>query len=158
MNGKIVIKKSATADTRSAAGLVAKEVLLASSMQHIEDVKKAMEYFCRRLQSKAECHDWTKVDYINAFHEDFEKTQKTGCDFRTLEWFKIHITKERHHLNDRCPEDVDLFDVLERVADICMAGMGRSGKVYDDTLSPEILQRAYRNTVKLLCSEIIVEE
>ena len=38
-----------------------------------------------------------------------------------------------------------------------MAGMARTGKIYDDTLSPEILTKAYKNTVELLKSQIKVE-
>lgn len=38
-----------------------------------------------------------------------------------------------------------------------MAGMGRSGSVYALKLSPELLERAFQNTVELLKSEVIVE-
>ena len=39
-----------------------------------------------------------------------------------------------------------------------MAGMGRSGKVFDDELDPEILEKAYKNTIKLLIDNIEVVE
>ena len=57
---------------------------------------------------------------------------------------------------DRCPLDVNLIDVIERVCDICMAGLARSGEVYDDKLAPEILERAYQNTIKLLLNHTVV--
>jgi hypothetical protein len=38
-----------------------------------------------------------------------------------------------------------------------MAGLARTGKIYDDTLSPEILTRAYKNTIELLKNTIQVE-
>ena len=37
-----------------------------------------------------------------------------------------------------------------------MAGMARTGKVYDDSLDPKILEKAYKNTVNLLKSQIRV--
>ena len=60
------------------------------------------------------------------------------------------------HLLDRCPDDVNLIDVLERIADISMAGMARSGVVYDDELDPEILTKAFKNTLKLMINQIVV--
>jgi hypothetical protein len=47
--------------------------------------------------------------------------------------------------------------VLEHIADCVMAGMGRSGTVYELKLSDELLQRAFRNTVELLKSRVIVK-
>lgn len=153
----IVIKKSKTADTRSADVKVTKEQLLASSEQHIDDVKLAMSFFIEIIFTRAQKHDWTKLDGIKQFHYDFKQTQKTGCDFTKLPWYQRHISEERHHLNNRVPDDVNLFDVLERVADIVMAGMGRTGTVYPDHLPPDVLEKAYQNTVELLKREVKVE-
>lgn len=118
----------------------------------------ALLWMSNRLNEIALRHDWTKIDGIDQFAEDFKKVQEDkAIDFKTLPWFKRHVSSERHHVNDCCPEDVNLFDLLERVADITMAGMARTGKVYEDTLSPEILTKAYKNTVKLLKDNIQVE-
>lgn len=150
----IYIKKSITADSRTAPDNTTKEELLAASEQHIDDVRKAMQFFADMLIQAGAKHDHTKIEYIDEFYHDFSQRLK-GEDFKKAPWFQIHLT-ERHHLTDRCPDDVTLIDVLERVADICMAGMGRSGKVYDDKLDPEILTRAYANTIKLLIANIEV--
>jgi len=155
---KIVIKKSPTADTRSAKEIVEHKTLLASSHQHINDVQKALRWMNCKLGDIALKHDWTKIDYIDEFFGDFSNVQNNkGVDFKKLTWFKRHVTSERHHVNDCCPEDVNLFDLLERIADITMAGMARTGKIYDDTLSPEILTRAYKNTIELLKSDVEVK-
>ena len=70
-------------------------------------------------------------------------------------WYrKIHIVKERHHLKNRCPDDVDLFDVLEQIADGVMAGMARSGKYRQEPISNGLLETAYHNTVKKLLDAI----
>ena len=37
-----------------------------------------------------------------------------------------------------------------------MAGMGRSGSVYPLRLSPELLERAFQNTVELLKAQVVV--
>lgn len=154
----ITISKSKSADTRSADKPVSKEQLLESSIQHIGDVQRAMVWMIGKLSEIAQNHDFTKLSDIDGFHRDFELIQKgQKDDFKKLEWYQLHVNSERHHLNDTCPEDVNLFDVLERIADITMAGMGRTGKIYDDTLNPEILERAYKNTIELLKSNIEVK-
>ena len=137
----LLIYKSPSADTRSATGPVSKGDLLNSSLMHIEDVRKALYYFMILLSEAGNHHDHTKIDHI----DDSVYSLAGGA----------HLT-ERHHLNDRCPDDVTLIDVLERIADICMAGMARTGKVYDDSLDPKILEKAYKNTVNLLKSQIRV--
>jgi len=154
---KIQIKQSKTADTRSAEKKVDKETLRLSSIQHISDVQEAMSFMIKKLGWIALKHDWTKIDFIDEFHRDFKAVQENKeLDFKKLGWFERHVTSERHHVNDHCPEDVNLFDLLERIADITMAGMGRTGKIYDDTLSPEILTKAYKNTIELLKNNIEV--
>lgn len=151
------IKQSKTADTRSAETKVDKETLLASSHQHIGDVQLALHWMACRIGEIALKHDWTKIDGIGQFAEDFKRVQEDNTiDFKKLSWFKRHVTSERHHVNDCCPEDVNMFDLLERIADITMAGMARTGKIYDDTLSAEILTKAYKNTVELLKNNIEV--
>ena len=150
----ITIQPSPSADSRTAAGNVTKEELLESSKMHISDVQKGMNFFAQMILEAAGNHDHTKLEYIDEFYEDF-KTKKDG-DFKAGKWFSEHHLTERHHLLDRCPDDVNLIDVLERIADICMAGMARSGKVYNDALDPAILERAYQNTIQLLLKNIQV--
>jgi len=150
----IEIEKSLSADSRTAKGDIDKETLLKSTQQHIADVGKACDFFANMLKEAAKKHDWSKLELIDEFHHDFVDSQN-GKDFKKGTWFPKHI-KERHHLNDNCPDDVTLIDVLERISDIVMAGMARSGVVYDDTLSSDILQKAFKNTVELLKKEIKV--
>lgn len=152
------IRRSKSADTRSAEHEVTKEELLYSSEQHIGDVRQAMRYFAECLLRVADKHDWTKIDGIDQFHKDFQQVQQHGGNFKELPWHRRHVSEERHHLTDRVPDDVNLFDVLERVADITMAGMARSGSVFPDSLPPDVLVKAYQNTIELLKNEIIVED
>ena len=154
----IKITKTKSADTRSAEHEVTKEELLSNSLQHIIDVQKALRLFADLLLRIAEKHDWTKIVWIDQFYEDFHRVQKHGGDFKELNWHRRHVSEERHHLNDRVPSNVTLLDVLEWVADITMAGLARSGNVYPDALPPEVLERAYQNTIELLKTETIIEE
>lgn len=150
------IRRSRSADTRSADHEVTKEELLYNSEQHIGDVRQAMRYFAERLLATAEKHDWTKIDGIDQFHQDFQQVQQHGGNFKELPWHRRHVTEERHHLTNRVPDDVNLFDVLERIADITMAGMARSGSVFPDSLPPDVLVKAYQNTIELLKKEVVV--
>ena len=150
----ITIKKSTTADSRTATGTPSKEDLLNSSVQHIGDVQKAMAWFAGKIVEAGAMHDHTKLSGIDDFYHSFSR-KLTGDAFKAEKWFQSHL-EERHHLTDRCPDDVTLVDVLERVADITMAGMGRSGHVYSDELDADILQRAYRNTISLLQAQVVV--
>lgn len=150
----IAIKKSQTADTRSCDfSKVTKETLIASSKQHIGDVRKAMAFFVELLMSAGEKHDHDKLTGIDHFHADFQ----TG--FKQTGWLDNHRKVNRHHLDkpDGVPNDVNLLDVLEMVADFTMAGMARTGSVFPITLPPEVLARALENTAKLLKDQIEVE-
>jgi len=150
----IHIGKSETADTRTCDyANVSKETLLTSSRSHILDVGKALAFFRGKLADAAVNHDPDKITDIDGFHADF----LTG--FKQTGWWDRHRTLNRHHLmqEDGIPVDVNLIDVLDFIADCVMAGMARSGRVYPLQLPPELLERAFQNTVALLTSEVTVD-
>lgn len=155
-NGKIIIKPSKKADTRSAFGLVTKEELLKDTQSHISDVQRVSKLIADLLVKQCSQHDHTKIEYLDDFYKDFS-SGKTGAMFKDMGWFKKHLT-ERHHLNDRCPEDVDLIDVLEMVIDCTVAGLARTGEVFPITISPDTLQKAVDNTSKLIIDSVEVED
>lgn len=149
----IIVSKSPTADTRTCDySKVSKETLLASSHQHIEDVREALRYFGSLLRKASDNHDFDKITDIDGFHRDF----LTG--FKVTEWWDKHRHLNRHHLQeaDGVRPDVNLIDVLDFIADCVMAGMARSGEVYDLKLPPELLERAFQNTVGLLKAQVVV--
>lgn len=151
----IEITKSATADTRTCDfANVSKETLLAASQTHISDVVRALAFFSGKLTEAAGAHDFDKLSAIDKFHEDFV----TG--FAQTGWWDNHRRIHRHHLaqEDGVPSDVNLIDVLEYIADCVMAGMARSGSVYELEMSPEVLRMAFQNTVSLLTSQVVVKE
>jgi len=155
----MIIKESKTADTRSATDIVSKETLLQSSEQHKNDIHQAIDWMREVLWTKACNHDFTKIRNIDEFYDDFLACQKDKSkDFRSMDWYQLHITEERHHLDAKVPEDVNLFDVMERIADIVMAGMARTGSVFPDKLPDGLLDRAYQNTIEMLKSRVTVEK
>jgi hypothetical protein len=133
-------------------GQVTKEMLLESSRQHIGDVVKAMAFFSGKLVEAAGAHDYDKLTAIDWFFSDFR------TKFVEHGWWDNHRKIHRHHLGqeDGVPEDVNLLDVLEYIADCVMAGKARSGSVYPLVASAELLQRAFQNTVDLISSEVEV--
>jgi hypothetical protein len=99
-------------------------------------------------------HDYDKLSGIDAFHADFQ----TG--FKQTGWWDNHRKESRHHLNvaDGIPADVNLIDIIKYVVDCVMAGMARSGSVYELKLPDEVLRRAFANTVELLKNKVVVSQ
>jgi len=151
----ITIHPSKTADTRTCDyAAVTKETLLASSKQHISDVRLALGFFITEIMAAKDRHDTDKLTDIDSFHADFV----TG--FKEHAWWDRHRQLNRHHLTeaDGIRDDVNLIDVLDFIADCVMSGMARSGSVYPLHLPPALLERAFQNTVELLKREVVVTE
>lgn len=149
----ITIHKSPTADTRTCDFANAtKETLLASSHQHIADVRSALAFMVEKLKDASDVHDLDKISDIDGFHRDF----LTG--FKQTEWWDKHRKINRHHLlnPDGVPSDVNLIDVLDMICDCVMAGMARSGSVYPLEIDATVLRRAFDNTVELLKTNVEV--
>lgn len=150
----IKIGKSATADTRTCDfANVSKDTLRASSEQHIRDVRLALGFFAQMLHRTAAVHDTDKLTDLDGFHADFV----TG--FAQTGWWERHRSLNRHHLTepDGVPDDVNLIDVLDFIADCVMAGKARSGSVRPLDIKPEVLMRAFTNTAELLADIVVVE-
>lgn len=151
----IEIKKSPTADTRTCDWNKAdKETLENSSISHINDVQKGIEFFQKMLRDAGQSHDFDKLSEIEWFLRDF----KTG--FKETGWWDNHRKVNRHHVlqEDGIRDDVNLVDIIEFIVDCVMAGMARSGSVYDLEIKPELLVKAFENTVKLLKQNVKVVE
>lgn len=137
-------------------GYADKEKLFKDVEQHRKDVAKVMDMISDHIHDIGVRHDWTKVQYFDDFARDTLERQDTP-DFKEREWYKIHTEYERHHINSRIPEDVDLFDILECIVDCIVAGKTRSGSVNHDflVLPQSVINDAYWNTVKKIEDNII---
>lgn len=155
----IRIRKNPNGDTRTAPKNVTFEQFQEANRMHKCDVEKAMNFFKNRIRIAGLAHDHTKISEEELFYDNFLSTINNGTDFVQDEWYQLHINKERHHLFSRCPDDVNLIDVMEMIADCVCAGMARSGEIRDLEIDDDILRRAVSNTVELLKKNIeVVEE
>lgn len=148
----IEITKHPNADTRSANKDFTKETLKEDNESHINDVKAGMNFFADMLIKAGEKHDNTKISNFDDFYNAL-----VSKNVKNSEWYNKHITNERHHLNSHVPKDVNLIDVFEHIVDCVMAGLSRSGVVYDIEIPSDVLQLAHQNTVKLLKDNINVK-
>ena len=153
----IVIKETKHCDSRAVDNPedLTKEAVEHDTELHIEAVRKCGAFICDKIKEQFKEHDHTKLgddlpDFIDAM-----KAHLNGKSFKDQPWWKVHLT-ERHHLNDRVPDDVNLIDVLELICDCISAGMARTGEVYDLKISDEVLQKAFQNTAEMIKKEIKV--
>jgi hypothetical protein len=151
----ITIETSKTASTGTCDfSQVTKQQLEESTLQHIRDVRKGLQFFAEKLMSAGVEHDLDKLTGLDQFHSVFvTKFKETG-------WFENHCKINRHHLSmsHRIPDDVNLVDVIEMIVDCVMAGMGRSGNVYPIDIPSCLLEQAFNNTFELLKSQVNVIE
>lgn len=150
----ITIQKSETADTRTCDFTkVDKPTLEAASVSHIRDVYAGLRHYQEQLEERAKLHDFDKLSNLDGFHHDF-----VG-GFKSTKWWDEHRRINRHHIDkeDGRREDINLVDVIEHIVDCVMAGMARSGSVYDIELPDEVLQVAVKNTVEALKRNVEVD-
>ncbi len=122
-----------------------------ANRSHMIDVKNVMDEISKLISIAGTDHDYTKRSYEPEFYADFCKVLDGSTEnFTDMEWYQTHIREERHHINSRCPDDVDLIDIIEHIVDCCCAGKTRSGYISPVVIDPEILQKAVENTVKLI--------
>lgn len=157
MSLKIKLHKNPNGDTRTAPKDVTFEKFQEANNDHIWDVRRVMDAIAGMIDDIAESHDWTKKDQEEKFYADFMDTVNNGSNFVEGEWYKFHVEAERHHLLSRCPDDVDLLDVIEMIVDCVCAGKTRSGEVRPLEISDDILKRAVANTVKLVDDITVVK-
>lgn len=149
----MVVKKSPNADSRTMTPEADKEELSSSTQSHIEDVGNGLKFIVDAIVARSPSHDHTKTENMDEFYAAL----KSG-HIKDTSWYQKHITEERHHLKSNVPADVNIIDVIEHIVDCTMAGLTRSGTIYDVDLAPEVLQLAVQNTVELLKKNTTVVE
>lgn len=157
----IKINRHTEGDTRVAKEIPTMTDFHSANYDHVEDVKKLARFFSGELVNRVQKHDWTKLDepYRSMFYRDLCAVMEGRMDFFDGEWSRLHYNElERHHLNRHCPDDVNMFDVIEMICDCVAAGMARSGEIYDIDIPTDILTKAVKNTVELLKKHIEVVE
>lgn len=153
----VVIHKNPNGDTRTAPKNINFEQFQEANNSHILDVTNVMLQISGKLKENGCKHDWTKKSEEKMFYSDFIEAMTGGIDFVSGDWYQLHVNTERHHLLSRCPEDVNLLDVIEMIVDCVCAGKTRSGEVRDLEISTDILEMALKNTVKLVDDMAVVK-
>jgi len=158
---KIKIKQNTLGDTRTATKVPTFYELVDSNRDHIIDVSNMMDYIADKIKLAGKLHDCTKVNdpEKSLFYRELCATIEGKMDsFVDGEWYPMHCKTERHHLNEYCPDDVTLIDVIEMICDCVCAGLARSGNVRPVEISTDILKRAVDNTVEMLTDIAEIEE
>lgn len=150
----IIIERNPNGDTRTAPKDITFEQFQKANDMHRADVSAVMKYLAHLIHRAGLKHDYTKKSDEELFYDNFLSTMNNGTNFVEDEWYQLHVNEERHHLLSRCPNDVNLIDVIEMIADCTCAGLARSGEVRGLEINTEILEKAVENTVKLIVQEI----
>lgn len=153
---KIVIHKNPNGDTRTAPKGITFDQFQEANDSHISDVRAVMNEIGTMFCENGENHDRTKKTEEKMFYGDFLETMAGGIDFVSGKQYQHHVNAERHHLLSRCPEDVNLLDVIEMIVDCVCAGKTRSGEIRGLEITSEILDRALKNTVKLVDNMTVI--
>ena len=158
---KIKIKRNTLGDTRTAKRVPTFIEFSHSNNSHVDDVLHMMNSIAEMIRAAGANHDHTKINdpEKSLFYRELCATREGKTDsFVDGKWYPMHCKTERHHLNECCPDDVNLIDILEMICDCVCAGMARSGSVYPIEISSEILQKAVSNTVEMCMNAVEVEE
>ena len=158
---RIKIRRNTLGDTRTATRVPTFYEMVDSNKSHVEDVSKMMDRIAEMIKLTGVNHDFTKRydPEKSLFYRELCATIEGKIDnFIDGEWYPMHCKTERHHLNEYCPDDVNLIDVLEMVCDCVCAGLARSGNVRPVKIDADILKRAVDNTVNMLVEIADVED
>lgn len=156
---KIIIKDTHNADSRTGSNIT-RDSLYHDTIEHIKDVQMGMCFFADMMIDAGQKHDWTKLDNFDEEYCPLVLSGKTNEEFMASDWHERHIFTERHHVGHDAKVDVNLIDILEHIADVVMAGNGRSGHIsskYCD-IDSSLLYRAYWNTIRMLDDVVEVRE
>ena len=158
---KVKIKKNPLGDTRTAPTVPTVDEFDNANVDHTLEVDRMMTAIAEDIIKRGDHHDFTKTSepYRSLFYRELcAKIEGKIDSFTDGEWYPMHCQTERHHLNEHCPDDVNLIDVIEMICDCVCAGMARSGNVYPIEIPSEILQKAVSNTVQMCIDSVDVKD
>lgn len=153
MENIIVRKASQHGQNSGSVNDASIDALQKDTVSHMLDVSQALLLVAARCIERATQHDKTKLSYLPEFHSAL-----ISGNIKESDWYKMHITKERHHLSAYPPPNVNIIDLIECICDCSMAGLARSGEIYDLNFPPELLQKVVDNTVEMLKENSVVVE
>lgn len=120
---------------------------------HSEDVKNVMMAVANAIADAGKVHDITRYTdpYRTHLYNDIRDCFEGRLDdLKNGVWYQEHISKERHHLLDRVPEDVNFVDVIEMICDVICTKKERSLEPTIPFISKDVLYAAYVNTFNMI--------
>ena len=130
-------------------------------IRHINDVQKGCAFIANKIIEAGIKHDNTKMTMADV--DIFIEERELGMlNYKDSNWLKSHRNNNRHHFHslDNCPDDYNLIDIIEALVDCTVAIKARRGqtaKMSSDFINPELLGKAFKNTLEMLENEIIIE-
>lgn len=150
----MVISINKSPKTVKRDGDISYQDLRRSTKMHQSDVKRVLYYIADRLKKIGDIHDWSKDTLAELYYNDYVDSKRNNKDMHKGEWYKYHFEHERHHLMNSVPEDVNLLDVIEFIADCCCDGIAESGEPEKMEISDKLLRQAFDNTIKMITRSI----
>ena len=157
----IKIQRNTLGDTRTATKVPTFDEFSTANRDHAENVEDMLTAITEEIRVRKSNHDRTKrfEPEKSLFYRELCATIEGKMDFvADGEWYPMHCRTERHHLNEYCPDDVNLIDVIEMICDCVCAGMARKGTFRPIEISSEILQKAVKNTAQMCVDAVEIQE
>ena len=157
---EVTIYRNPLGDSRTATKIPTFTEFQRANNLHRKDVYAMMSEIGNEFYIAGSKHDLTKFSEPEAslFYRELCNTIEGNMDFEQGEWYRMHVTTERHHLDKYVPDNVNLIDVLEMVCDCICAGMARSGEVRPFEVSDALLRKAFDNTVKMCIDSVVLSD
>ena len=156
---KIILKDSSKGDSRTNGGNASLNDVLEATKTHKKEVNEVMDFLAKELCDMGSIHDWTKLDNFDEEYGYLVSNNIKDEEFLSSQWWYKHLRLEKHHVKDYAHIDVNLLDVIEFIVDRVCAEKGRTGEINMNylELNPNILIRAYYNTIRMLDDKTIRE-
>ena len=131
---KIKIKRNTLVDTRTATRVPTFCEFDDGNHGHCDDVRNMMFGLAAELENRGSHHDYTKLfePHRSLFYRELcAKIEGKMDSFVCGVWYPMHCVTERHHLNEYCPEDINLIFVVRVICHQPKTGI----KIARDVLS-----------------------
>lgn len=168
MNEKLVIKPNPNHFLNPARQTAPKLTEFESiNKEHIDNVRYVMQAIADEIIAAGRDHDYTKIrdQYKGDYYVDLCNSIENGVDFSSTEWRRNHFQLERHHLNEHCPDDVNLVDIIESIVNTIVENCEINGTYGTVSVNNSMLLNALNNTIakiknyiKIKTEEDVVEK
>lgn len=145
---KYKVKYNPNSDTRSLDHIPTKEEVLNARKVHKMNVRSVISCLADRLKNRAVIHDYSIYETFDWYYDTVVDVLKSGNNekFRTSDWYKYHMTKENHHLEEYQSPDSNLIDLLECIIDRKISAKERGENNIPIKISKDDVYQMFLNT------------